>query len=215
MLARFHSIGLLLGLILVLGGCEAPPMAQITTADELVRQVQVTGAARYAPQDLARLQGHGSNLRRELLEQESNFWFLRDYRLTKGLAAQLEADARTVLAQAEQRAAEARAAALQAQSVAQESVKAVQQLAARYPETEHHRLPEYLKQDVSSLKKFLRDVQQALDSGDFLAAQASAKAIYDKAKEMSEEIRQATAHPVAANPEKARRKPGPRARMYR
>ncbi|MBX3236131.1 MAG: hypothetical protein KF814_08255 [Nitrospiraceae bacterium] len=190
-------------------------MTQISTAEELVNQVQVTGAARYAPQDLARLQGHGSNLRRELLEQESKFWFLRDYRLTKGLAAQLEADARTVLSQAEQRAVEARAAALQAQSVAHESVKAVQQLAARYPETEHRRLPEYLKQDVSSLKKSLKDIQHALDADDFLAAQASAKAIYDKGKELSEEIHQVTARPTAAIPEKTRRKAGPRARIHR
>ena len=206
-------MGWVLPCLLLITACEGPPLDKIAVAEQLVKEVQVSGAARYAPQDLVRLQGQEANLHRELLEQESKVRFFRDYHLTAGLASQLEADARQVLAQADRRAKEARAAALQAQSVAQETVKAVQQLIGKSPETDGRRLPEQVRDDANALKKSLREIQRALETADYLTAQATAKAIHDKGKEISEEIQRAVVRPVATNGEKARRKRHAQARM--
>lgn len=70
-------------------------------------------------------------------------------------------------------------------------MKATQALVAKAPVGKDRAALEAIKADAEGLNKSLGEVQTAIDGGDYLAAQAKAKAIQDKSQAVSAEIQHA------------------------
>jgi hypothetical protein len=174
-------------------GCAKPPTEQIEAAEKAVKEAQESGAATYAAQDYAKLEGTLAALRKEVSEQDAKFALLRDYGKAEQLAASAKADGERIKADAIKKKEEARAAALQAQQVAQDAVKATLDLVAKAPVGKDRAALEAIKNDAEALKASLNQVQIAIDKEDYPAAQAQAKAINDKSQAVSAEIQNALA----------------------
>jgi hypothetical protein len=178
---------------LLIGGCAKAPTEQINAAEKAVQEAQQGGAATYAAQEYAKLEGALAALKKEVSDQDEKFSLLRDYGKAEQLAVSTKADAERVKAEAVKKKEEAKAGALQALQVAQEAVKSTVELVAKAPVGKDRAAVEAIKNDVEALKASLNQVQLAMDKEDYLAAQTQAKAIHDKAQAVSSEIQNALA----------------------
>ncbi|MGQ0812221.1 MAG: hypothetical protein ACT4OO_13500 [Nitrospiraceae bacterium] len=194
--------------LLLFAACAKPPTEHIESAEKAVRETHESGASAYVPQDFAKLEGMLAGAKKEIADQETKFSLLRDYGKAEQLAASVRAEAGRVKSAAEKRREEARAVALQAQQVAQESVKAAQTLVARAPVGKDRAALEAIKADAQALNASLGDVQKDIDAGDYLSAQAKAKAIHDKSQAVSAEIQNALAKVGDAKAKKVPSKKG-------
>lgn len=189
---RAVSLPAALALFLVTG-CAQPPTEQIQAAEQAVKDAQQSGAATYAPQEYAKLEGTLAALKKEVADQDAKFPLFRDYGKAEQLVASTKQEAQQVKAEAEKKKEEARAAALQTQQVAMEAVKAAQELVAKAPVGKDRAALEAIKADAEGLNASLAEVQKAMDAGDYVAAQAKAKAIHEKSQTVSAEIESALA----------------------
>lgn len=192
------SAGIAAVMVLVLAACAKPPTEQIDTAEKAIKDAQQSGASAYTPQDYAKLEGLLANVKKEVADQDAKFALLRDYGKAEQLAASTKAEAERVKGEATKKKEEAKTAALQTQQVAQEAVKATQELVAKAPVGKDRAALEAIKADAEGLTKSLGEVQAAIDGGDYLAAQAKAKAIHEKSQAVSAEIQNALAKISAA-----------------
>ncbi len=180
------------GLLLVTA-CAKPPSEKLEAAEKAVKEAQESGAATYVAEDFAKLEGMLANAKKEIADQEAKFVLLRDYGKAEQLADAAKAEAVRVKSEAEKKKEEAKQAALQMQQAAQESVKATQELVAQAPAGKDRAALESIKADAQGLSTSLDEVQKALDAGDYLGAQAKAKAIQDQSQKLATEIQAALA----------------------
>lgn len=178
---------------LLVTGCAKPPAEQIDAAEKSVKEAQQVGAATYAAEDYAKLEGTLAAMKKEIADQEGKFALLRDYGKAEQLAATAKAEGERVKVDAIKKKEEAKAAALQAQQVAQEAVKSTVDLVGKAPVGKDRAALEAIKNDVDALKASLNQVQIAIDKEDYPAAQTQAKAIHDKSQAVSAEIQNALA----------------------
>ncbi len=82
-------------------------------------------------------------------------------------------------------------------------MKATQDLVAKAPAGKDRAALESIKADAQGLSASLDEVQKALDAGDYLGAQAKAKAIQDQSQKLSTEIQNALAKVEGAKGKKA------------
>ena len=183
---------LALATLLVIG-CAQPPTEQIDAAEKAVQDAQRNGAASYTADEYAKLEGTLAAIKKEVAEQEGKFALIRDYGKAEQLAASAKADGERLSVDAAKKKEEARAAAHQARQVAQEAVKSTLDLVAQAPVGKDRAALEAIKNDAEALKASLNQVQLAIDKEDYQAAQAQAKAIYDKSQAVSAEIQTALA----------------------
>ncbi len=208
MKSTIHVRGIAAVMLLLLAACAKPPTEQIDTAEKAVKDAQQSGATAYTPQDYAKLEGMLANAKKEVADQDAKFTLLRDYGKAEQLAASTKAEAERVKAEAEKKKEEAKTAALQTLQVAQEAVKATQELVAKAPVGKDRAALEAIKADAEGLTKSLGEVQAAIDGGDYLAAQAKAKAIHEKSQAVSTEIQNALAKISAAKGKHSQPKKG-------
>jgi hypothetical protein len=178
---------------LVLTGCAQPPADKLAAAEKAVNEARSAGAPSYMAEDFAKLEGMLTNAKNEIAAQDSKFAPMRDYGKAEQLLTSAQADAGRVTAEANKKKEEAKAAALQAQQAAQEAVKTAQALVAKAPAGKERAALEAIKADTQALANSLNDVQGAIDAGDYLAAQAKAKAIQEKGDAIASEVRTALA----------------------
>ncbi|MEW6245810.1 MAG: hypothetical protein AB1555_03765 [Nitrospirota bacterium] len=190
--------------LLLMTACAKPPSEQLEAAEKAVKEAQESGAATYAAEDFAKLEGMLANAKKEVADQEAKFVLIRDYGKAEQLAASAKAEAAKVKSEAEKKKEEAKQAAIQMQQVAQESVKATQDLVAKAPAGKDRAALESIKADAQGLSASLDEVQKALDAGDYLGAQAKAKAIQDQSQKLSTEIQNALAKVGGAKGKKIR-----------
>jgi hypothetical protein len=179
--------------LLLMAACAKPPSEQLEAAEKAVKEAQESGAATYAAEDFAKLEGMLANAKKEVADQEAKFALIRDYGKAEQLAASAKAEAARVKSEAEKKKEEAKQAAIQMQQVAHASVKATQDLVAQAPAGKDRAALESIKADAQGLSASLDEVQKALDAGDYLGAQAKAKAIQDQSQKLSAEIQNALA----------------------
>ncbi len=192
--------------ILLVTGCAKPPTEQIEAAEKAIKEAQQSGAATYAAEEYAKLEGALAALKKEVGDQDGKFALFRDYGKAEQLAATAKADGERVKTEAINKKEEAKAAALQAQQVAQEAVKSTLDLVARAPAGKDRAALEAIKNDAEALKGLLNQVQNALDKEDYPAAQAQAKAIHEKSQAISAEIQQALAKVGKGKPSAPKKK---------
>lgn len=180
-------------LLLLAVGCAKAPTEKLAAADKAVSDARAAGAPTYVAEDFAKLEGMLNNAKKEIAEQDARLAFVRDYEKAEGLLTSVQADAGRVTADAGKKKEEAKAAAVQAQQAAQEAVKTTQGLVAKAPVGKDRAALEAIKADAKGLATSLSEVQTAIDAGDYLGAQAKAKAIQEKSQSVAAEIQSALA----------------------
>ena len=174
-------------------GCAQPPADQINAAEQAVKDAQQSGAATYAANEYAKVEGLLTAMKQEVADQDAKFALLRDYGKAEQLAATTKAEAERLKADAAKKMEEAKFAATQAQHGAEAAVHSTLELVSRAPAGKDRAALESIKTDAQALKASLNDVQLMLDKSDFLGAQTKAKAIQEKAEAVSHEIQTALA----------------------
>ena len=174
-------------------GCAQPPADQINAAEQAVKDAQQSGAATYAANDYAKVEGLLTAMKQEVADQDAKFALLRDYGKAEQLAATTKAEAERIKADATKKMEEAKFAATQAQHGAEAAVQSTLELVSRAPAGKDRAALESIKTDAQALKASLNDVQLMLDKSDYLGAQTKAKAIREKAEAVSHEIQTALA----------------------
>lgn len=188
-----HILLSIVGMCVLMIGCAQPPADQLNAAEQAVKDAQHSGAATYAANEYAKVEGLLAAMKTEVAEQDGKFALLRDYGKAEELAATTKAEAERVKTEAAKKMEEAKFGATQAQQAAQASVKSTLELVARAPAGKDRAALESIKTDAEALKASLNDVQMMLDKGEYLGAQTKAKAIQDKAEAVSHEIETALA----------------------
>jgi hypothetical protein len=183
-----HVLVSILGMCVLVSGCAQPPADQLNAAEQAVKDAQHSGAATYAANEYAKVEGLLAAMKTEVAEQDGKFALLRDYGKAEQLAATTKAEAERVKTEAAKKMEEAKFGATQAQQAAQTSVKSTLELVARAPAGKDRAALESIKADAEALKASLNDVQMMLDKGEYLGAQTKAKAIQEKAEAVSHEI---------------------------
>jgi chromosome segregation ATPase len=179
--------------LIIATGCTQAPTDKLAATDKAIEDARAAGAPNYMPEDFAKLEGMLTNAKNEIADQDSKFGLLRDYGSAEQQLAAVQAEADRVTADTAKKKEEAKQAALQAQQAAQASVKTTQDLVQRAPVGKDRAAVEAIKADARGLTASLTEVQTAIDSGDYLAAQAKAKAIKEKSQAVAAEIQTALA----------------------
>ncbi len=179
--------------LLLITGCAKAPKEQIDAAEQAVKDAQQSGAASYAPQEYAKLEGTLTALQEEVADQDAKFTLFRDYGKAEDLVAATKQEAQQVRREAEKKKEEAKAAALQTQQVALEAVKETRELLAKAPVGKDRAALEAIKADAEALNVSLTEVQKAIDAGDYVVAHTKAKAIHEKSQAVSMELKHALA----------------------
>jgi hypothetical protein len=174
-------------------GCTQAPTEKLAATEQAINDAQTAGAPNYMAEDFAKLEGMLTNAKNEIAEQDSKFGILRDYGSAEQLLATAQAEATRVTAETAKKKEQAKQVALQAQEAAQASVKMTQDLVKRAPVGKDRAAVEAIKADAQGLTASLSEVQTAIDAGDYLAAQAKAKAIKEKSHAVAAEIQTALA----------------------
>jgi hypothetical protein len=188
-----HVLVAVLSAWVLAAGCAQPPADQINAAEQAVKDAQQSGAATYAANDYAKVEGLLTAMKQEVADQNAKFALLRDYGKAEQLAATTKAEAERVKADAFKKMEEAKFAATQAQHGAEAAVQSTLELVSRAPAGKDRAALESIKTDAQALKASLTDVQLMLDKSDYLGAQTKAKAIREKAEAVSHEIQTALA----------------------
>jgi hypothetical protein len=188
-----HVLVAVLSAWVLAAGCAQPPADQINAAEQAVKDAQQSGAATYAANDYAKVEGLLTAMKQEVADQDAKFALLRDYGKAEQLAATTKAEAERVKADASKKMEEAKFAATQAQHGAEAAVQSTLELVSRAPAGKDRAALESIKTDAQALKASLTDVQLMLDKSDYLGAQTKAKAIREKAEAVSHEIQTALA----------------------
>jgi hypothetical protein len=188
-----HVLVAVLSAWVLAAGCAQPPADQINAAEQAVKDAHQSGAATYAANDYAKVEGLLTAMKQEVADQNAKFALLRDYGKAEQLAATTKAEAERVKADASKKMEEAKFAATQAQHGAEAAVQSTLELVSRAPAGKDRAALESIKTDAQALKASLTDVQLMLDKSDYLGAQTKAKAIQEKAEAVSHEIQTALA----------------------
>lgn len=188
-----HVLVAVLSAWVLAAGCAQPPADQINAAEQAVKDAQQSGAATYAANDYAKVEGLLTAMKQEVADQDAKFALLRDYGKAEQLAATTKAEAERVKADATKKMEEAKFAATQAQHGAEAAVQSTLELVSRAPAGKDRAALESIKTDAQALKASLNDVQLMLDKSDYLGAQTKAKAIREKAEAVSHEVQTALA----------------------
>ena len=179
--------------ILLAAGCAKPPTDKLASAEQAVNDARTSGAATYMGEDFAKVQSTLAMAKQEMAEQSNKFVLLRDYEKSDHLLSTVQADAARIAEQSTQKKNDAKAAAAQAQQAAKEAVKRAQDLFAMAPVGNDRVALRAIKADVDGLAASVGEVQSAMDTGDYPAAQVQARAIRDKSGHVSAAIEHALA----------------------
>ncbi len=192
----------LVSLSFVVIGCTKVPTEKIASAEQAISEARAAGAPSYLGERYAKLEGMLTTAKEQIATQEAKFVFLRDYSQAEELLEAIQMDAARVTSEATRMREDAKAAALQAQQAAQASVKATQELLDQALAGGNRAALVAQKVDADGLTASLAQVQAALDSGDYQAAQVKAGAIAQKSEALAVEVRTALSAAVAAKGQK-------------
>lgn len=174
-------------------GCSQAPNDTLGETEKAVMDAKLAGAQAYVAEDYAKLEGMLNNAKKELADQNAKFILFRDYGKTEQLLASVKAETPKLIEETAKKKAGAKDAALTAYEAARSAVKKTQALVARAPVGKDRAAVEAIKNDAKALTASLNDVQMAMDTEDYLAVQAKAKAVQDKSLALSSEVRGALA----------------------
>lgn len=180
----------LVGLVMVssLVACGKQPAEEIGAAKAAIDAAVNEGAANYAAEDFAKVEGALVAALEEVKTQDGKM--LKNYDKAKQMLAQAKADSEALQAKTvaeKQRLMDQAVADLLAAGTA---VATANELVANAPKGKGSAADIMaMKADVSGLEAALTEVQPLIDGGDYAAASEKALAIKDKATLLSDEIK--------------------------
>ena len=74
-----HILLSIVGMCVLMSGCAQPPADQLNAAEQAVKDAQHSGAATYAANEYAKVEGLLAAMKTEVAEQDGKFALLRDY----------------------------------------------------------------------------------------------------------------------------------------
>jgi hypothetical protein len=184
-------IMLLAPVFLLVVGCSKAPSDKLVAAEKAVMEAKLAGADVYVPEDFAKLEGMLNNAKKEIEDQDAKFALFRDYGKTGETLAAVEAEAPKLIEETNKKKEAAKEDAVKAHEAAKNAVKKTQALVAKAPVGKDRAAVEAIKNDARALNAMLNEVQMAMDTGDYLTAQAKAKAVQEKSQALTAEIKSA------------------------
>ncbi|MGH7259378.1 MAG: hypothetical protein ACREI9_01700 [Nitrospiraceae bacterium] len=180
---------LLASAFLLAVGCGKAPTDKLAETEKSVLDAKLAGASAYMAEDFAKLEGMLTNAQKEIDDQNAKFMLFRDYGKAEQLLASVRAEAPKLIEETAKKKEEAKDAAHKAHDAAKQAVKQAQALVAKAPVGKDRASVEAIKNDSKALTASLNDVQMAIDSEDYLTAQAKAKAVQDKSRALAAEVK--------------------------
>ena len=177
--------------MLLMNGCAQPPAEQLEAAHKAVNAARAAEAATYAKDDLAKLEQQFILAKDELAKQEKVFSIFRSYSDVEKMLIKVVEDGGHVAAKAAQDKEAAKTAALAVEQEARQAVASAKELMAKAPTGKERAAVETIKQDLGGLETSLSAVHQSIEKGDYLGAEAQAKALKEKGAAVSGEIQNA------------------------
>lgn len=190
---RLHRIatGLASVAMVVMAGCAQPPAEQLEAASKTLESARAAGASEYAKEDFAKLEQQFALAKDELARQEKALSILRSYSDANKMLIQVVETGGQVAAKAAQNKEAAKTAALNMEKEAQLAVASARELMGKAPSGKDRAAVEAIQQEVAGLATSLNAVRKLIDEGDYLGAEALAKALMEKATTVSGEIQSA------------------------
>lgn len=185
------TVGLAGLAMVVMTGCAQPPTEQLEAAKKAVESAQAAGAAEYARDDLAKLEQQFAVAKDELAKQEKALSIFRSYGDADRQLKQVVTTGQQVAVSAAQNKEAAKTAALAMEKEAQQVMASAKELMAKAPSGKERAAVEAIKADVGGLETSLGAVHQLIEKGDYLGAEAQAKALKEKGSAVSGEIQSA------------------------
>lgn len=176
---------------MLLSGCAQPPTQQLEAAQKGVEAARAAGAAEYAKEEFRKLEQDFTLAQEEMARQEKTLSIFRSYSEADEMLTRVADAAKQVEAKAAAAKEEAKTAAIAVEKEAQTAVASAQDLLAKAPVGKDRAAVEAIKQDLAGLEAGLGTVHQLIEKGDYLGAEAQAKALKEKVAAVSEEIQQA------------------------
>ena len=194
-LARLLAIALLGGVI-VAGAFavlrwESAPADKLAAAQKAVNEARASGAQTLMSEEFAKLEALLARAKAEIEEQNGRLGFLRNYATANDLLDAVLTEAARLKVEAEHRQDEVKAAAVQSQRGAQEAVLLAQDLLEEAPGGKEQATLLAIKVEVQKLDVSLAEINAAMDSGNYPAAEARAGEIRSRADGIVAELRRA------------------------
>ena len=186
--SRPHRMMAPLFALVVLMGCTERPSDRIGTAERLVSEAQQGHAAIYAEEEVQRLERLLITLHATVQEQDGYPRLIRDYEKVLSLADTITRDAEEVIEESARIHDHAQA---QASAVLEEAEEALADTQRRIAEMkQRHGLGRIRRQanDSEALGSHLVSAKEALDSEDYIAAEARAHAILAHVQSLTDQV---------------------------
>ena len=175
---------------LVFSGCSKKPVQEMNDAEAAINAIVRAGAEIYAQEELLKLNNDLAAAKNQLDIQDKKL--IKKYGATRELLAKIAADAAALKVTVVTRKEEAKNNALTAQNEAKSALEEAKALLERAPVGKGTRADiEAFKADLKALESSLAEVQQTIDSEDYLGAKDRARTIQEKASGISSQIQQA------------------------
>ena len=169
-------------------GCVERPTDRLAAAQRIVSEAKSGLAATYATEDVRRLEKQLGALAAAVSEQDSRMAIMRDYAQVDLLAGSIAHEAQRVIDTAARKHEEARALAVAAVDEAQETVEQSRRLVVTLKSKRKLGTIRRQANDSEALTHSMQAARQALAEGDYLAAEARARAIAVQASLVSGQI---------------------------
>jgi hypothetical protein len=179
------------GAMLLMNGCAQPPAEQLEAAQKAVDAARTAEAATYAKDDLVKLEQQFALAKNELAKQEKAVSIFRSYSDAEKMLINVIQDGGNVAAKAAQNKEAAKSTALAMEQAAQQVVASAKELMTKAPTGKERAAVQAIKQDLDALETSLSAVHQSIEKGDYIGAEAQAKAVKEKGGAVAEQIQHA------------------------
>jgi hypothetical protein len=175
---------------LVFSGCSKKPVQEMNDAEAAINAIVESGAEIYAQEELLKLNNDLAAAKNQLDIQDKKL--LKKFGPTRELLAKISAEASALKVTVAARKEEARILALSAQIDAEAALDDAIVILEKTQVGKGIRIDiGAFRAEIKALESSLAEVQQALDSEDYLSAQDRARIIQEKASGISSQIQQA------------------------
>ena len=170
--------------------CAKQPTQEVNDAKAVIDAAVKDGAAIYAKDELAKVNGALTAAQDEITTQSKKFF--KKYGNAKKMLLQVKTDAEAVKALIPARIEEAKNNAVTAQTEAKAALDEAKTLLDKAPKGKGTKADiEAMKADLKGLEESFPAVQTALDALDFFGAKDKAVAIKEKAAGISDQVKKA------------------------
>jgi predicted nucleic acid-binding Zn-ribbon protein len=175
----------------LLTGCAEPPRQQLEAAKKGVEAARFGGAEEYAKEDLTKLHEEFTQAKDEIAKQEKTLSVFRSYGKADEMLKLVAEHAKEVEAKATAKREEAKGVAYAREKEAIAVLASTEAMLAQAPVGKDRAAVQTIKQDLSELRGALGPIHDLIEKGDYLAAEAQAKALKDKGTAVDGELQKA------------------------